>query len=303
MKHLFSMIAGLILLLAFMLAEGICSDARLKAKVEALYARADQVLKAKDLAGCMAFLTKDYEHIYLGINRDRVLDLLKDFFEGYDELRVERKFLEITRAGNWIKVICDNKVEGKSRRDGWSIISQDTTIDLLIQEGNSLKIARSTQTDKHRLANVSGRTYKNSQTGFSFIAPKGWEILPTVAHPNIQGGVFVLAPDGTSAAMLGYVDAPGISAKQAAEGDEAMGQILSKPGTYRLIKSGPIHFNGREGYEIESEFFIPSDRERHRRRVYYNANGRLYVLCFDGMPFKQWDKVKDGFQSILDSIK
>jgi len=303
MKHIFSMIGGLILLLACMPTEGVCSDALLKAKVEALYAKADQALKAKDLQGYMAFLAKDYEHVYLGINRDRVQNILKDIFDAYDELRVEHTFLEITRAGNWIKVICDYRVEGKSRRDGWSIISQDTLIDLLIQEENSLKFARTTQTDKHRLANVSGRTYKDSQTGFSFAAPKGWEILPTVAHPNIQGGVFVLAPDGTSAAMLGHTESPGISAKQAAEGDEALAKILSKPGTYRLIKSGPIRFNGREGYEIESEFSIPSDRERHRRRVYYNANGLFYVLCFDGVPFKQWEKTKDGFQSILDSIK
>ena len=103
--------------------------------------------------------------------------------------------------------------------------------------------------------------------------------------------------------MIGYVKAPGISAKQAAEGDEALGKNLSDKNAYQLIKSGPINVGLYKGYEIESKFFIPRDRERHRRRVYFKAGGLLYVLCFDAMPFKQWDSVKDGFQFILDSLK
>jgi hypothetical protein len=303
MKRSLLVAIGFVLALACLPVDGQCKDAQLQANVEALYAKADQALKNKDIQGYLALLTNDYEHVFVGINRDKTQIILKDLFDGYKELRVERAFLEITRFGKWIKVVCSNKVEGNTRREGWSIVLQGVDIDFLIQEGNSLKIARSTQTDKHRLANVSGRIYRDKETGFSFTAPKGWAILPTTAHPNIQGGVFVLTPDGSSAAMIGYVKMPNISARQAVEGDESLGKIMSKPGTYKLIKSGAIRVNGWEGFEIESEFFIPNDKERHRRRVYYNSNGLLYVLCFDGMPFQQWDKVKDGFQSILDSIR
>jgi hypothetical protein len=211
--------------------------------------------------------------------------------------------VDITRSGNWIKVLNNSKMEARRRNKEWSDVSVGATVDLLIQEGNSLKVARSTTVDKPRLSYVVEQTYRDSQTGFSFTAPKNWGIFPTSIHPTIQGCVFVLAPDGTSGAMLGYVKAPGISAQQAAEGDEAMGKILSLPGTYRLIRSGPIRVNGLEGFEIESEFFIPSDRERHRHRVYLVAGDLLYVLCFDAMPFKQWDKVKDGFRFILNSVK
>jgi hypothetical protein len=251
----------------------------------------------------MSLAADDFQNIYLGRGRDGARTLLKDFFDGYDELRATYNLLEIARSGNWIKVVNDVKLEGKSRNKEWALITQKTVVDLLVQEGNSLKFAGATQVDKHRLTDVTGQTYRDSQTGFSFTAPKDWGIFPTSFHPTIQGCVLVLAPDRTSAVMLGYVRAPGISAQQAAEGDEAMGKILSLPGTYRLIRSGPIRVNEREGFEIESEFFLPNDRERHRHRVYLIAGDLLYVLCFDAMPFKQWDKVKDGFQFILNSIK
>ena len=104
--------------------------------------------------------------------------------------------------------------------------------------------------------------------------------------------------------MMGYVRAPGISAKKAVEGDEAAGKILSDPQKYELIKSGPITVDGHQGFESESKFFIVLEgRERHRRRVYFNADGLLYLLCFDAMPFSQWDQVKDDFQSMVNSIK
>jgi hypothetical protein len=122
-------------------------------------------------------------------------------------------------------------------------------------------------------------------------------------HPTLQGTVFVLAPDMSSAALFGYVVSPTAVAQQAAEGDEAIAKLMAKPGSYKLFKSGPIRVGGRDGFEIESEFFMNGDRERHRRRVYLNAGSFLYVFCFDGMPAKQWDKVKSGFQSILDSVK
>jgi len=303
MKRRLSITFGLIFIITCASGVWARDDAKLKAKVEALYAKADQAWRTKDLEGYMSLLTNDFQNIYLGRDREGIRNLLKDLFDGYDELRVTNNLLEITRSGDWIKVVNDSKMEGKSRNKEWSLVSQNTFIDLLVQEGNLLKFARSTQSDKDRLTNVIGQTYRDRQTGFSFTAPKNWEILPTSAHPYIQGNVFVLAPDGTSAAMLGYVKIPGISAQQAAEGDEALGKVLSKPDAYRLIKSGPIRVNGLEGFEIESQFFIPSDRERHRRRVYLKAGDLLYVLCFDAMPLRQWDRMKDGFQLILDSVK
>lgn len=279
------------------------SDARLEAQVEALYAKADQALTAKDIQGYMALFTNDFERIYIGTGREGIRNYLKDLFDGYDALRMEHTLLDITQSGNWIKVMRDNKVEGKSRRQGWSVVSQGTEMDLLMQEGNALKFARATQIDKARMAYVSGRTYRDASASLAFTAPRDWEIFPTAMHPTIQGGVLVLAPDGSSAAMLGYVKLAGVTAQQAAEGDEALAKILSMPDTYKLFKSGPIRFNGREAYEIESEFFLQNDRQRHRRRIYYNANGMLYVVCFDGIPARQWNMVKDGFQSILDSMR
>ena len=174
---------------------------------------------------------------------------------------------------------------------------------MLIQQGDSLKFARAAEIDRNRLNNVVGQKYRDDQIGLSFAVPANWSIFPTKWNPAVQGAVFVLAPDFTSAAVLGVVKASGMSGQQAAETDEAMGKTISPPGTYKLFKSGPIRINGHEGYEIESEFFVPFDRERHRWRVYFNAGDALYPFCFDAMPFKQWDQVKEGFQFILDSVK
>jgi hypothetical protein len=278
-------------------------DAKLKAKVDAFYEQINQQWMTKDLEGIMSLLTVDFQWIYLGKTREGTKALLKDLFDAYDEFRTTNIPVEITRSGNWIKVINDSKTEARRRNKEWTEVSAGATVDLLVQEGNSLKVARSTMVDRPRLPNVVGQTYRDNQTGFSFTTPQNWGIFPTSVHPTVQGCVFVLAPDGTSGAMLGYVKAPGISAQQAAEGDEAIGKVLSIPGTYRLIKSGPIRVNGLAGFEIESEFFIPSDRERHRHRVYLVAGDLLYVLCFDAMPSKQWDRVKDGFRFILNSVK
>ena len=303
MKRSATIMVGLILVTACVSGVWAKDDARLKARVQALYEKAEQAFQAKDLEGYMSLLTDDFQGIFLGRDREGNKSLLKDLFDGYSSLRVDNALLEITRSGNRIRVINEVKIEGKSRNKDWALISQATSLDLLVQEGNSLKIFRSTQIDKYRMTNVSGQTYRDGQTGFSFTVPSNWEILPTTAHPTIQGGVFVMAPDGSSAAMLGHVKAAGVNPQQAVEGDEAMAKLLSKPGTYKLIRSGPIRVNGLEGFEIESEFFITGDRERHRRRVYLVAGDLLYVLCFDAMPFKQWDRVKGGFQFILNSVR
>lgn len=303
MKRRISIVIGLILTIACTYGLRAQSNAQLRAKVTTLYEIADHALETKDLEAYMSLLAPDYEHIYLGKNREGTRSLFKDIFDGYGALRSQRTPLEITPTGNWIKVVSDVKIEGKTRRNDWEIITQETTLDLLAQEGSTLKFFRSTPIDKLRLANVSGRTYADSQSGLSFTVPKGWMIFPTTVPPTIQGCVFVMAPDGSSGAMIGYVKANGVSAQKAVEGDDAMTKLLSKPDVYKLIKSGLIRIHGREGYESESEFFIQMDRERYRRRVYLNADGLLYVFCFDAMPAGQWNLVKDGFQSILDSVQ
>ena len=105
-----------------------------------------------------------------------------------------------------------------------------------------------------------------------------------------KGYVIALAPDRTSLTLFGYVKVAGISAQAGIEGDEALTEKLSKEGTYKLVKSGPITISGHDGFMTESKFLIANSSERHRLRVYFNANGALYVLCFDAMPPTQWDE-------------
>lgn len=303
MKSRTIIIAGLILVFSCVTGTRAQNDTDLKARVETLYEKTKHALEEKSLEALLSLFADDYETIGFGVDRQGIRSIFGVRF-GYDRLRAEYKILDITRSGDMIQVASDQKLEGKSGDRDWRVITQNTVLDLLIPEGDSLKFFRSTETDKFRLKYVRGQTYRDEQTGFSFTAPENWRIFPSTAQPIIQGLVFVLAPDKTSAAMLGYVKIHGISSKKAAEGDEAAGKILSYPETYKLIKSGPTVIAGHEGFEIESEFLVLAEgRERHRRRVYFYADGLLFLLTFDAVPFKQWDTVKDGFQTILDSIK
>jgi hypothetical protein len=303
MKRRRSIVIGLVLFLTCAPVLRAQVNAQLRAKVAMLYESADRALGTKDLEGYMSLLAPDYEHIYIGKNRAGTRSLFKDVFDGYEALRSQRTILQITPAGNWTQVVSDVKMEGRTRQNDWEIITQGTTLDLLVQEGGRFRFSRSTPIDKRRLADVSGRTYTDSQSGLSFTVPKGWMIFPTAALPNIQGCAFVLAPDGSSGAMIGHIRATGVTARKAVEGDDAVTKLLSKPEVYRLIQSGPVRINGREGYESETRFFMPMDRERHRRRVYLDADGLLYVLCFDAIPARQWNLVTEGFQAILDSVR
>ncbi len=275
--------------------------AGLEAKIQKYYSQTGSYAEAENLEGLMSFVADDYQEIFIGRDRNGFRELAKSIFATLDNIQITTTVLDISQSGQFIKVLKEEKVSARSGGGEIKEISNKAAIDYLIPEGDSLKIVRSASIEKTRLPNISGQTYKDEQGGFSFTAPAGWEIIPG-GHP-MPGAVCVLAPDKTSVAMLGYLKTPGISAQQAAEGDETVGKGLSKPETYQLFKSGPINVGSYEGYEIESRFAIPNLQDRYRRRVYFKAHGSLYVLCFDAMPYTQWDSVKVGFQSILDTFK
>ena len=278
-------------------------DAKLRAKVAALYDRADRSLESKDLEAFMSLLADDYQSIFAGSDRKSIQSVLRIRIMGFSELRAGHTIHEVTRSGNIIKAISDQILEGRSGNKAWEVLDQSTVINFLVQQGENLKFARSAEIDRNRLAYITGRTYRDDQIGLSFTVPPNWSIIPTKWGSLVERNVFVLAPDFTSAALLGCVKANGMSGQLAAETDETVGKAISLPASYRLIKSGPIRISGHDAFEIESEFLIPFDRERHRWRVYVNSGSVLYPFCFDAIPFKQWDQVKDGFQSILNSVR
>lgn len=302
MKRRSAVAVGFILILTCMSGLWAQDNAALKKQVKELYDKTNQYWAAKDRDGSLSLMTDDFQMIFLGVGREGVRVSLEAYFKQADQLRADYAISEIAPVRNMIKVIYDLKIEGKTGAEDWKVLYQGGAIDFLTNQNGVLKIARSAQYDKSRAGNINGQTYADKQTGISFTAPEGWLILPS-SHPTIQGMVFALAPDMTSVAALGYVPSPGINARQAIEGDEALSEKLSVEGTYKLFKSGPISIGGHEGFETESKFFLPSAQDRYRRRVYLNAGGKLHIFCFDAIPYTQWDKVKGGFQSILDSIK
>ena len=301
MKNKSAVVVGLILVFACISSVCAQDNTGLKAKVKAYYDQISSLYKAKNFEGLMSLMTDDFQVIFYGLDREGARNYLKNLLSSYDEIQATYTPLEITPSGRFIKVRRDEKVMGRSGGGEWKEITNKQMIDYMVQESDSLKIARTADIDKSRLSYINGSTYTDEEGRFSFVVPDGWDIIPGV-HPGMKGMVLALAPDRVSIAMMGYVKTPGITAQQAAEGDEGVGKAMSKAETYKLYKSGPINFRSYEGFEIESRFNIPNAQDRHRRRVYFKAHGSLYVLCFDAIPYTQWDTVKDGFQQILDSI-
>jgi hypothetical protein len=302
MKSKSAGVVGLILL--FVCVSGVLAqdNASLKAKAQAFYDQESSLVQAKNLEGLMSFVSDEYQAIMAGLDREGAKSILKSIFSSVDEIKATLTALDASPSGRFIKVLRHEKVMVRSGGGEWEELSNKQIIEYLVQEGGVLKTARSADMDKTRLSYINGLTYKDPESGLSFVVPNGWEIIPSM-HPTIKGYVLALAPDKTSVAMMGYGRMPGSTAQQIAEGDENIGKALSKAETYQLYKSGPITLKGIEGFETESRFNIPNAQDRHRRRVYFKTHGLLYVLCFDAIPYTQWDNVKDGFQQILDSVK
>jgi len=168
MKRGISIIAGLVLATVCVPALLAQSAAPHRDRASALYESADRALEAKDLPGYMSLFAPDYEQILVGKNREGLRGIIKDIFDGYGALRSRHTLLDITQSGGWIKAVVDIKIEGRTRRNDWETVSQETRVDLLAMESGDLRFARSTPTDRRRLANVNGRTYADDQSGLSF---------------------------------------------------------------------------------------------------------------------------------------
>jgi len=277
----------------------------LRAKIEAFYSQSDSVTNDKDLDGCVSLLTEDYRILLSGMDREGARNTTKSVMSSYEEIQMQSTPLEISQYGEFIKVLVHSKVRVKTKDGDWADLVEIHSFDYLRYEGGSLKAARSVEIDKTRLDFIKGQTYGDADAPLAFTAPNGWGIIP-VAYPSpaMKGAVLVLPPDLNSMAFAAYLKAPGISAKQAVESDEAVTKALSKDSVYELYKSGTVDIGSYEGFETESKFILPNNVDiRHRHRVYFKAHGNLYVLFFDAIPFTRLNEVKEGFQSILTSVK
>jgi hypothetical protein len=296
------MVVGCTILIFACLSGAWAQDAGLKAKVDMFYDQMNSCFKTKSAEGFVSLLTNDFTAIPSGQNREAASSYIKTAFSSSDLFQAAYSPLEITQSGGFIKVLRDERILVKPADGDWKEVSNKQAFDYLLPEGGNLKLARTADIDKTRLSFISGQMYKDAQALFTLSAPEGWEIIPGV-HPTMKGTVLVLAPDRSSMAMIGYLKTPGITAQQAVEGDDQLAKMLSKDSVYELYKSSPFNMGAYEGFESESRFTIPSTQDRYRRRVYFKAHGSLYVICFDAIPFSQWNSVKNGFQQILDSIK
>jgi len=190
-----------ILVITFALAAQ-AQDARLKSKVTAFYETVDWMYAEKNLDGYMALFADDFQILLAGAGRDVIQAAVKKMFDENAEMRARHTILEIAPYGDRIGVVFDQKVEGKPADGDWKTIAENTVIEFLVQQNDSLRLSRSAEFDKSRMSCIAGRAYKDNQSGFSFTVPENWAIIPS-KHVTLQGIVLVAAPDMSSSALFG----------------------------------------------------------------------------------------------------
>ncbi|MEW6238609.1 MAG: hypothetical protein AB1656_24760 [Candidatus Omnitrophota bacterium] len=294
-----------LLIIAIFSATVWAEDAALRAKVEALYASYKQAIEAKDVDAVMANYSYDYLAIFMGIPKESQRDMIKGLFNlCQGDIRWSAKIESVEQKGDYIKVVSNILLEEKKDAK-WTPISKNAYVEFLSEEKGALKIRSNAAINKERLKWIDGNQYKDGNTGVSLTAPKDWTIIPMIV-PNMNDGVAVIAPDAVCVGVLGMLELPGnIGGKEAVEGDDAAAKRLAGD-SYKLFQSGPRTVGGAEGYESVSQFQLVVDKavfpERKRWRVYFKSGGLLYIFNFDAFPPDRWEKVKPGFESILNSF-
>ena len=273
------------------------------AKVEAFFQRLDKAINGKNIEEVKACFSPDYMLVFAGPNREQLLQGLSQCFTNQKEVRNSRKIEWSSTVGKFLEVVTNWKLEGrKDDASEWKTVNEATSVDFLTEVGDSYQIRAGAEVKKERFKTPLGRKYENKNLGFSFSVPEGWALIPVV-FPSMMEAVEFLAPDGSSSGMFGYLEVPyNLSAKGALDGDDLMAQKLAKD-KFQMISSATPKVAGIDAVESITRFTIKGDdRDRYRRRVYFNAGGLLYVLNFDAIPAERWSEFAPGFQEIVNSF-
>ncbi|MFB3787767.1 MAG: PsbP-related protein [bacterium] len=275
-------------------------DTELRAKVEAFYQKLDRATETENLDEFMSCFTPDYMEAWAGPNRAQLKAIITKNNADQENITARREFKSITRAGKFIQVLSRVEIKADKAGGGKHEMNLDE-VQFLIPDGDSFKIQSRANAKPEQYAKYQGNTCMDDITGIQFSVPEGWVLVPG-AHPYMQGVTFMLAPDGTSAAMFGYLELPSnLGAKEGLEGDDAVCKTVAKD--FEKFHAGDYTVGNLKGYESITRFTIPGDdRDRKRWRVYFTGGGLLITFNFDAIPAEGWDSVKPDFEKILASF-
>lgn len=281
------------------------AEEELKAKAEVMLQQMKTGMEAKDINKVLSQSSKEFTAAYAGPNYEQVKKQLTDLFQQYDAISYTYNILSVKSVGKLILVITDQEIKGRkanSPNSEIATIQKNTSGDILWEENGQLKIISNVNVKKDSLKWVEGQTYNNKNVGISFQAPQNWIIVPA-AFPTLLETVYMIAPDGKSVAMYGYLELPySLSVKQAVDGDDQITRKLAG-NTYKEFYAKAFEFKGYDAYDQMAKFIIPQDdRDRQRRRVYFNAGGLLHVFNMDVIPSANWNQWEKDYQGILDSF-
>jgi len=289
---------GLMAALAGSLA--FAQDTELRAKVEAFYQKLDRATETENLDEFMSCFTPDYMEVWAGPNRAQLKAIIEKNNTDLENISARREFKNITRAGKYIQVVSRVAIKADKAGGGKHEMNLDE-VQFLVPDGDSFKIQSRANAKPEAYKNFQGNTCTDDTAGIQFSVPEGWVLVPG-AHPYMRGVTFMLAPDGTSAAMFGYLELPSnVGAKEALEGDDAVCKTVAK--NFEMFQAGEYPVGDLKGYESITRFTIPQDdRDRKRWRVYFSAGGLLITFNFDAIPAERWDGLKPDFETILASF-
>jgi hypothetical protein len=90
------------------------------------------------------------------------------------------------------------------------------------------------------------------------------------------------------------------TARMAVEADTKVTQRLAKE--YKMFEEGPIQVGDVKGYKTITRFNI-KNHEQKRIRAYFFKKPFLYFFVCDARPPGNYEKVKDGFNEVINSFK
>jgi len=272
----------------------------LRAQVEAFYQKLDRATESENLDAFMSCFTPGYMEVWAGPNAAQLKTIIEKNNAELEHITARREFKNITRAGKFVQVL--SRVEIKADKTGGGTYEMNLDeVQFLVPDGDSFKIQSRANAKPEQYDPFQGNTCKNETAGVQFSVPEGWVLVPG-AHPYMQGVTFMLAPDGTSAAMFGYLELPSnMGAKEGLEGDDAVCKTVAQ--NFEMFQAGDYAVGDLKGYESVTRFTIPrDDRDRKRWRVYFSGGGLLITFNFDAIPAERWDSVKPDFEKILASF-
>ncbi len=149
------------------------------------------------------------------------------------------------------------------------------------------------------LGKIAGGKYINDKYGVTMTLAEGWKARISKSRFLFQ--LSLAAPQGDSTLLLAALDVGQvIDPKLAAQTD--LQTLRQVDPAVKVLGEGPRDFGGLSGYQYLLQFTVPGGGARTRWAAYIMRGKMLYFIVGDAVPATDYDKVKDDWGQMVNSI-